>query len=82
MSKSIVCLSPEQSTANMKPSDMTQAFNSAFRVTMSPHEWSWTIEEQAAMARFVLWSMQRIDAISDLSNYHTPLNHQDQKGQR
>jgi len=62
----VVVLAKEQSQVHVKLEDRTKAINSAFRITMSPCEWSWTQEEQESMAKYVLWVMQRLDAHKQL----------------
>ena len=36
------------------------AIMSAYRATMSPHEWAWTDREQVVMAQYILWQSTRI----------------------
>lgn len=63
----IVCLSESQTRIKMKIQDRVAAIDAAFNVTMSPHEHEWTREQQVAMAQYVLWSSQRLDAIAAIS---------------
>ena len=47
---------------------MNIAKDAAFFVTLSPHEWEWTNAQQAAMAQYVLWAMQRLAAIEHIAS--------------
>ena len=44
----------------------SRAIIAAHYVTMSPHEWEWTKEQQAVMAQYVLWAHQRLAGIEQL----------------
>jgi hypothetical protein len=44
-----------------------EAIKSAIWRTYSPHEWAWTIQEQANMALYVLWAAQRLEMIANIS---------------
>ena len=41
-----------------------EAIQAAYFVTLSPHEHEWTLGQQQAMARYVLWAHQRLSAIN------------------
>lgn len=56
----MLTLPADQTEVSMTPEDRERAIEASMRVTTSPHEWEWTPEEQALMARFVLWSLQRL----------------------
>lgn len=62
----IVVLAPTQTRLFLGDESRARAFEVAFRVTMSPHEWTWTNDEASDMARYVLWATQRLDAIAQL----------------
>lgn len=40
---------------HLKKEQVNSAIMSAMRITMSPHEWSWTQLEQEEMAMTILW---------------------------
>ena len=63
----IVMLHNSQSMVGMDHATDQAAFEAAYNVTMSPHEWEWTTEQQVAMARYVLWAHQRLSAIAQLT---------------
>ena len=44
------------------------AVESAFWRTCSPHEWTWTPEQQANMALYCLWAAQRLEMMSELAS--------------
>lgn len=67
MTDPIVHLAPDQTAVNLSPEARKQALESAYWVTASPIEWSWTPREQAAMARYCLWAHQRLAAIGQLA---------------
>ena len=64
----IVVLHENQTHVSFTESDRKRAFEAAFWVTASPHEWVWTPEQQALMAQFVLWATQRLGAIEQLAS--------------
>lgn len=39
---------------NITEEELESAINSAYRTTMSFHEWSWSIEEQICMAKTLM----------------------------
>ena len=43
------------------------ALEAAHFVTCSPCEWTWTPEQQEAMARYCVWAAQRLGAIDHLA---------------
>jgi hypothetical protein len=43
-----------------------QAIMLALRLTMSPHEWTWTKSEIEKMAKYVIWSAQRLAIIENM----------------
>jgi hypothetical protein len=59
--------SPEQMNVAMEKDFQNRAIKCAFWITASPHEHSWTQEEQQLMAAYVLWAHQRLCAIEQLS---------------
>lgn len=63
----IVMLHNSQSMVGMNTETDQAAFEAAYFVTMSPHKWEWTTEQQVAMARYVLWAHQRLSAIAQLT---------------
>ena len=73
--KQTVILHPEQSDVSLGDGARSQVIDLAFRLTMSPHEWTWTQHEQVLMARYVLWAHQRLSAIKQLAD--GPLVHSD-----
>ncbi len=66
--KSIVDLSESQTSIQMPCDERELAIAAALWVTASPHEWVWTPEQQAAMARYTLWAHQRLRAIEQLTS--------------
>jgi len=64
----VVVLHPEQTYVRLDEEARTAAVEAAFWVTASPHEWEWSLDAQAAMARYVLWAYQRLSAIHQLSS--------------
>jgi hypothetical protein len=42
---------PEKLPPTLSPFAISHPASSAYRITLSPHEWTWTQEEQEAMAR-------------------------------
>lgn len=68
MTVPIVCLAPDQSKVELGRSDETMALDVAFRITASPHEWTWSHSEQALMARYCLWAHQRLAAIKQIAD--------------
>lgn len=64
----IVHLAPDQTSVDLPPDARKQALESAYWVTASPVEWSWSPREQAAMARYCLWAHQRLAAIGQLAD--------------
>lgn len=60
---SVVALSQEQTQLHFDAERRKDVLNAAMWVTCSPHEWVWTPEQQAEMARFCLWAEQRLAAI-------------------
>ena len=67
MEKSIVCLRKNYTQVNIKESEMIKAYDAAIYVTLSPHEHTWTQAQQVAMAKYILYLQQRIEAIHELS---------------
>lgn len=50
-----------------KTPDYQKGLDLALRVTMSPHEWTWTPEEQIEMARAFLRAMkQKADRMAEI----------------
>lgn len=45
-----------------------EAVQSAYWLTASPHEHSWSQGQQVAMAQYVLWAAQRLSAIDQCVN--------------
>lgn len=66
--KRIVDLSESQTSIQVASDERKAALDAALWVTASPHEWTWTTEQQAAMARYVLWAHQRLSAIGQLAS--------------
>jgi hypothetical protein len=52
---------------NMPIEARQKVVESAMWVTCSPHEWTWTGDEQAAMARYCLWASQRLEMINGIA---------------
>jgi hypothetical protein len=63
----IIALSREFTQVTLPKDEREAAVQAAFWVTASPHEWTWTPEQQAAMARYCLWAAQRIEAIREIA---------------
>lgn len=60
---SVVALSQTQTQLHFDAERRKSVVGDAYLVTASPHEWVWTPEQQAEMARFCLWAEQRLAAI-------------------
>jgi len=63
----MVHLAPELTSISMPYHDRVQALASAYRITLSPHEHTWTQEEQAQMAQYCLWAHQRLCVIESIA---------------
>lgn len=63
-----VVLHPEQSEVRLSEIEEGIAISVAHRLAMSPHEWTWTPDEQAKMAAYVLWAHQRLCGIAQLAS--------------
>jgi hypothetical protein len=63
----VVVLSKDKTQIHVDLETRTKAIQAAYWVTASPHEWVWTPEQQVAMAQYVLWASQRLDAFRQLS---------------
>jgi hypothetical protein len=64
----MVRLSSDFAQVRMSRPEREQAVDDAYYRTLSPHEWTWTLEQQARMALYCLWASQRIDAIHELAD--------------
>lgn len=62
--QSLVRLGSGYTQVTMSDESRTSAIQSAYWVTMSEHEHTWSLEEQQNMARFVLWASQRLEIIA------------------
>lgn len=62
----VVCLAPSQTKLWLDDDGEERAVAAAYYATLSPHEWRWSHEEQLAMARYILWAKQRLDAVRQL----------------
>jgi hypothetical protein len=71
----LVRLSRDYTQCGLSAKARNNAVRDAHWVTASPHEWVWTPEQQANMARYVLWASQRLEAIRQLAAA-TPLLHE------
>lgn len=71
----LVRLGRDFTQINVSPEKRSAAIRAAYWVTCSPCEWSWTDEQQADMARYVLWASQRIEAMQHVAN-GLPLLHE------
>lgn len=65
--KPIVVLHPDYTEFNPTEADKLRAVEAAYWVTASPHEWKWTSDQQIAMARYVLWASQKLQAIRQIA---------------
>ncbi len=74
--ESLVHLSRNFTQIHVTPEIRTAAIQSAYWVTASPHEWVWKPEEQANMARYVLWASQRLEVLEQLARLDQPLTHE------
>jgi len=61
-------LPDEQTHIPFDRKEYKETLKVAIWVTCSPHEWEWTLEQQASMARFCLWAAQRLDMIKAISS--------------
>jgi len=53
----------ELTKIHMTEEDRNAAVYTALRVTMSPHEWTWTEQEQTSMAQLILWQSTEISKL-------------------
>lgn len=60
---SVVAISQTQTQLHFDAERRKRVVEAAHWVTASSHEWEWTPEMQAEMARFCLWAEQRLAAI-------------------
>jgi len=63
----VVRLGSGYTTIQMSKAERIEAIDSAHWRFASPHEWVWDVEDQARMAKYVLWAAQRLEMISNLS---------------
>ncbi len=77
---SIVSLDTDQTRICCDTLERSKAINAAYYVTLSPHEHEWTLEQQQAMAQYVLWASQRLSAI--MQCVEGELDHQGERGSR
>ncbi len=68
MSDPIVHLASDQTDVGLHPGQRLEALQAAIWVTCSPHEHTWSLDEQALMARYCLWAHQRLAAVGQLAN--------------
>lgn len=73
--RALVRLSRDYTQIDISPEKQGAAIRDAYWVTASPHEWVWTTDQQANMARYVLWASQRIEAMKHIAN-GKPLLHE------
>lgn len=71
----LVRLGRDFTQIDISPEKRNAAIRDAYWVTASPHEWEWTNEQAANMARYVLWASQRIEAMKHIANGE-PLLHE------
>ena len=74
-SGSLVRLGRDFTQIDIPPEKRSAAISAAYWVTCSPCEWTWTSEQQADMARYVLWASQRIEAMQHIAS-GKPLLHE------
>lgn len=67
-SKQLVYLGNDMTQITLTEADKVRALNAAAWIFASPHEWTWSHEDQVAMARFVTWAAQKINIISYVAN--------------
>jgi len=70
---SMLRLNNEYTQLHVNQATLKSAVDLAYRVTMSPHEWTWTNEEATEMAQYVLWACQKLEAIDHI--IHRELSH-------
>lgn len=63
MKRKIVDLSLQQTQISCPLGTQSVALSAAILVTLSPHEHSWNLTEQQAMAQYCLWAHQKLSAI-------------------
>lgn len=64
----VVVLSETQTEVSCTAEEQKAAYDAAIWLSASPHEWTWSRDDQIAMARYVLWAMQRLHAIKQLAS--------------
>lgn len=65
--KQILHLAPNVTQISLPLDRRMDAVQVAYRITLSPHEHEWTLDEQRNMAEYVLWAAQRISAMHELA---------------
>lgn len=73
----IIRLGRDFTQVHIPPEKRTAAIQAAYWVTASPCEWVWTPEQQADMARYVLWASQRMEAMQHIAE-GLPLLHEEE----
>ena len=64
-----------QLPASLTPFHTAHPASSAYRVTMSPHEWTWTEQEVLAMARAVVQlDLERMELRDKISKLEASIN--------
>jgi hypothetical protein len=71
----LVRLGKNYTQIQMSPEARKRAVEAAHWRTCSPHEWTWTSEQQADMALYVLWASQRLEMIGRLAD-GSPVTHE------
>ncbi len=64
----LVRLGRDFTQVHMDEKSRRDAVESAHWRTCSPHEWSWTPDQQANMALYCLWAAQRLEMLSELAS--------------
>lgn len=68
-------LSRSYSQIDMVKELRSRAIKDAYWRTCSPHEWTWTRDQMANMALYILWASQRIEAMQHVAE-GKPLLHE------
>ena len=63
MSQAPLRLPSDVTIVNMRDDERQRAVDAAMRVLSSPHEHTWTADEQATIALALLWATQRLGII-------------------
>ena len=76
----LVSVGPDYTAVHISKEIQEKALQASQHVTLSEHEWTWSPEEQEAMARYVRWASQRLAMIESLASGEEVGKHPAQSG--